>query len=76
MDLDDLQRLCHRETLIVTAHCMDRMSKRGIELSEVMRAIMTGEVIEDYPDDYPYPSALILGNGLHAVAGVAMVGCG
>ena len=21
----------------------------------------TGEVIEDYPDDYPYPSALVLG---------------
>ena len=40
------------------------------ELSEVMRAIMTGEVIEDYPDDYPYPSALISGNGLHVVAGV------
>ena len=44
--------------------------QRDIELSEVMRAILTGEVIEDYPDDYPYPSALILGAGLHVVAGV------
>lgn len=70
MNLDDLRFLCCRETMIVTAHCMDRMSKRDIELSEVMRAIMTGEVIEDYPDDYPYPSALISGNGLHVVAGV------
>lgn len=70
MNLDDLRFLCRRETMIVTTHCMDRMSKRDIELSEVMRAIMTGEVIEDYPDDYPYPSALISGNGLHVVAGV------
>ena len=70
MNLEDLRLLCHRETLVVTAHCMERMSKRGIALSEVKRAIMIGEIIEDYPDDYPYPSALILGDGLHIVAGV------
>ena len=26
---------------------------------------MSGEVIEDYPDDYPYPSCLISGVGEH-----------
>ena len=36
---------------------------------------MNGEIIESYPDDYPYPSALILGydsnsNPLHIVAGI------
>ena len=70
MSMDDLRRLCRRETLVVTAHCMERMSRRGVELAEVRRAIMEGEIIEDYPDDYPFPSALILGNGLHIVAGV------
>ena len=70
MNLDELRQLCHSETLIVTAHCMERITKRGIELSEVIQAIMKGEVIEDYPDDYPYPSTLILGNGLHVVAGI------
>ena len=70
MSIDDLRQLCRPETLIVTAHCMERLSRRSIELAEVKRAIMEGEIIEDYPDDYPYPSALILGNGLHVVAGV------
>ena len=70
MNLDALRRLCSRETLIVTQHCMTRLAERDIELSEVMRAIMTGEIIEDYPDDFPYPSCLILGEGLHVVAGV------
>ena len=70
MNQYDLRQLCHRETLIVTAHCMERMSKRAIALDEVKRAIIEGEIIEDYPDDYPYPSALILGNGLHVVAGI------
>lgn len=70
MNLDNLRQLCRQETLVVTAHCMERMSRRGIGLSEVKLAIMEGEIIEDYPDDFPYPSALILGNGLHVVTGI------
>lgn len=36
---------------------------------------MTGEIIEDYPDDYPYPSSLVLGQSisgqpLHLVCGI------
>jgi hypothetical protein len=35
---------------------------------------MSGEIIEQYPDDYPYPSVLILGYSdgkpLHVVTGV------
>ncbi len=53
MSIDDLRQLCRPETLIVTAHCMERLSRRSIELAEVKRAIMEGEIIEDYPDDYP-----------------------
>ena len=70
MNPDELRKLCRPETLMVTAHCMERISRRDIELSEVTQAIMKSEVIEDYPEDYPYPSALILGNGLHVVAGI------
>ncbi len=40
-----------------------------------MRIIETGEIIEEYPTDYPYPSCLLLGIStsekyLHAVIGV------
>lgn len=56
--------------MVVTMHCMKRMSERDIELADVRQAIMSGEIIEDYPDDFPYPSALILGNGLHIVVGI------
>ena len=36
---------------------------------------MNGEIIEEYPDDYPYPSALIFGRKLageiiHVVCGI------
>lgn len=48
MNLDDLRALCHNETIIVSQHCLKRMIERGIELSQVKRAIMEGEIIEDY----------------------------
>ncbi len=41
-------------------HALERFLERGISRSEVMRAIMKGEVIEVYQADRPYPSCLIL----------------
>ena len=45
-----------------------------INISDVEICIMNGEIIEDYPDDYPHPSCLIYGvirdsKVLHAVVG-------
>ena len=36
------------------------MMQRGITRAQVRQAILSGEVIEDYPHDSPYPSALLL----------------
>ena len=69
MNLSVLQKLVFEGSIMVTGHCMKRMVERGIELSQVKQAIINGEIIEEYPDDYPYPSCLILGDGLHIVAG-------
>ncbi len=70
MNIDELRLLCHDETIVVSQHCLKRIIERGIELSEVKQAILCGEIIEDYPNDYPYPSCLVLGCGLHVVAGI------
>lgn len=37
------------------------MYQRGISEQEVRHVISTGEIIEEYPDDTPYPSRLVLG---------------
>ena len=55
---------------MVTQHLADRMQERGIRYSQIKRTILEGEIIEDYPGDYPYPSCLVLGDGLHVVAGM------
>ncbi|MBR2214942.1 MAG: DUF4258 domain-containing protein [Selenomonadaceae bacterium] len=48
------------------------MVERQISTEEVLSAIMSGEVIKEYPDDSPYPSCLVCGNnGIHVVCALA-----
>ncbi|HEV7866769.1 MAG TPA: DUF4258 domain-containing protein [Chthoniobacteraceae bacterium] len=58
--------------LVFRVHAIERMAQRGIGVEEVRHVLDTGEVIEDYPTDFPYPSALMLGwigeRPLHVVA--------
>ena len=54
---------------------MKRLMQRGIFQASVVQAIRSGEIIEQYPDDYPYPSCLLLGTteageALHIVCGI------
>lgn len=42
-------------------HAIQRMYERGVNEEEVRIVITRGETIEDYPDDFPYPSRLVLG---------------
>ena len=57
--------------LVFRTHAIQRMFQRRISMEDIRRVLETGEVIEEYPDDTPYPSRLILGwNGtkpLHVV---------
>jgi hypothetical protein len=52
-------------------HSLERMLERGITRDNVKQVLLSGDVIEDYAEDTPYPSALFLGwaekTPLHAV---------
>jgi len=47
------------------------MFERGIDVDDVLDVIRTAETIEEYPDDLPFPSQLVLGyvrgRPIHAV---------
>lgn len=49
------------ERLIFRLHAIQRMFQRGISVEDVREVLSFGEVIEDYPEDTPYPSRLVLG---------------
>ena len=60
------------ERLVFRVHAIQRMFERGVSEEDVHHVLDTGEVIEDYPEDVPYPSRLMLGfrgaRPIHVVA--------
>lgn len=61
IDINNLRKYYEQENVIITIHAQERIRKRGIRLKDIRNCIMTGEIIEQYPDDYPFPSCLIFG---------------
>lgn len=61
MNLELYQTLCANSKILWTKHCLERMHERDISRADVKNCILTGEIIENYPDDYPNPSCLIFG---------------
>ncbi len=73
IDINNLRSYYAKERVIITIHAQERLRQRGIRAKDVRNCIMTGEIIEQYPDDFPFPSCLVFGksvNGkiLHVVA--------
>ena len=61
MNIEEVKFLCSVGSISWTEHATKRMIQRGIEQKEVISCINHGEIIEEYPEDYPYPSCLIYG---------------
>src|SRR5689334_17271561 len=61
-----------RRRLIFRMHATRRMFERRVGVEEIRRVVEAGDIVEDYPDDTPYPSRLLLGwhrlRPLHVVA--------
>ena len=72
--IEQFRRLNRPEWMVVTQHSRKRFAERGISVDDVVFAIRTGEIVEQYPDDTPFPSCLILGysgeRALHIVASI------
>lgn len=76
IDIKVLQMLSsNADDVIFTNHVLERIRQREFTKSDLLNAIKTGEIIEQYPNDYPFPSCLILGVDenyipLHIVCGL------
>lgn len=72
MNIEELRKLNCLENIRITMHAAKRLEQRGISIDDIISGISTGEIIEEYPSDYPYPSCLILGSAqnkaIHIVA--------
>lgn len=75
MTIEEVKKKCKDSSIEVTAHMLQRLQMRNISYHEIKEALINGEIIEDYPEDYPYPSCLVLGYTikkriLHVVVGI------
>jgi hypothetical protein len=61
LDKDLLDQIIQDRDYLFTEHASYRAAERAITSGEVEEAILSGEVIEDYPDDKYGPSCLLLG---------------
>lgn len=72
MDINGIKTAVECGCIEWQSHALARMLERGISREIVQHVLLTGDVIEDYPDDRPYPSALFLsvveGEPFHVVA--------
>ncbi len=69
-----IKRIAERDSIAFKRH---RVRERGIRADEVKEALINGEIIEDYPEDNPLPSCLLLGytekrKPIHAVIAIDM----
>jgi hypothetical protein len=75
MNVEKIRLLLKESKIKWSAHCLERMQERDIRIVDVENCILSGEIIEDYPDDFPNPSCLIFGytenkKVLHTVVGM------
>lgn len=75
IDIAIIKNLCNSNKLRWTQHVLIRLLQRNISTDDIVHALKTGEIIESYPNDYPYPSCLVLGvtineQYLHIVCGL------
>ncbi len=56
-----IRNFAEKDRIAFKKHCVLRMNERKIRSDEIRDALIHGEIIENYPDDRPLQSCLILG---------------
>lgn len=62
--IDVLREYYKGHKVFMSEHASNRCMQREITQKDVRNCIMTGEIIEQYPDDFPWPSCLIAGHDI------------
>ncbi|MCL2126681.1 MAG: DUF4258 domain-containing protein [Treponema sp.] len=68
--IEDIRTNCTDEAIVLTEHLLTRMRQRNIRLEDIKQAIAKGEIIEQYPVDFPFPSCLINAENIHIVCSI------
>lgn len=61
MDIEKIREAVKKGHINITDHADEEMEDDNISNKSLYRSVLDGEVIEDYPHDFPLPSCLIFG---------------
>lgn len=59
--IESLRNYFQNDTIVISEHAKNRCRERNIKQKDIKNCVMTGEIIEQYPSDFPFPSCLIFG---------------
>jgi hypothetical protein len=62
VNIEDIISAIHSNRIRITDHADEEAQSDRLSFDEIFFRVMQGEIIEEYPDDYPYPSCLIYGD--------------
>ena len=61
MELQKIIAAITDEHIRITDHADEEAQADRLSFDEIFGSVFRGEVIEEYPDDWPYPSCLVYG---------------
>ena len=61
MDIEDIVAAIQNSRIRITDHADEEAVDDNLTFDEIYFSVMHGEIIEEYPNDKPYPSRLIMG---------------
>lgn len=61
IEIGRLRALLANDDVLRSEHAIRRCAERGISMTDLAVAIDNGRIIEQYEDDLPFPSCLLLG---------------
>lgn len=62
IEIKKLRFYYENDKVFITEHAAERFRQRKIKAKDIRTAVNNGEIIEQYPDDSPFPSCLIAGH--------------
>ena len=62
MEIEDIVRALRSDRIRITDHADVEALADDLSFDEIAHSVVHGAILEDYPDDKPYPSCLIYGD--------------
>ena len=75
IDINRVKKLIKEGNIRWTNHILVRLFQRNISRQDVLEVLLNGAIIEEYENDYPYPSCLIYGINQKNVVMHVVCGC-